>query len=450
MYELVLKSCKTFFKDKLVSFDIGVDSGKIVRLGRGLKGEQKIGCSSKFVFPGLVDAHVHFRIPGAEHKEDWVHASRAALHGGITAVLDMPNNTPAICNEKALNKKEKIVSKHASVDYGFYLGASTDSIELDKKTVPKFTAFKLYMASTTGDLLLDRAELMLKVFKIAASMNKPVAVHAEDESIIKENTKLAKHRNKYALRYHHRIRNAKAEAVAIKRALRFAEQTQAFLHICHISSAAGLNAVRKAKAKGTQFSCGVTPHHLFLTNKDVEKLGNIAKVNPAIKTSYDRKALWNALNSGLIDVVESDHAPHTLKEKQRPYAEAPSGIPGIETMLPLLLDAYNRKLLSLKTIFNCCCKNPAKIFGLKTKGQIDIGYDADFCIVDLKREQTVDASGLYTKCGFNPFENRNLKGVVEKTIVRGTLCFDNGKFVEAVKGRNLFCLDRKTPIPQLQ
>lgn len=438
MYELVLKSAKFFFKDKLVSFDIGIDSGKIAELGKGLKGEQRIDCSHKFVFPGLIDAHVHFRVPGAENKEDWVHASKAALHGGITTVLDMPNNTPAICNERALDKKEKIVSKDASVDYAFYLGASTDAFKLSKKTAPKFVAFKLYMASTTGNLLLDKEELMLKAFKIASGMNKPIAVHAEDESIIKENTKLAKQHNRYALRYHHRIRNAKAEAIAIERALQFAEETQAFLHICHISSAAGLKVLKKAKSKRMQFSCGVTPHHLFLTNKDVAKLGNIAKVNPSIKTSADRKVLWEALNSGIIDVIETDHAPHTLKEKQVDYANAPAGIPGIETMLPLLLDAYNRKLLPLKTIFNCCCRNPARVFGLKAKGQIDIGYDADFCIVDLKQEQTIDASNLHTKCDYSPFEGRKLKGTVEKTMLRGTLCFDNHEFVGMVKGRNLF------------
>ncbi|MCD6247324.1 MAG: dihydroorotase [Candidatus Diapherotrites archaeon] len=438
MHELVLKSCKTFYRGKLTSFDIGVDSGKIVALGKGLEGEQKIDCSHKLVFPGLIDVHVHFRTPGAEYKEDWVHASRAALHGGITTVLDMPNNTPAICSEKTLGMKEEIVSKNASVDYGFYLGASTDSIELDEKITPNFAAFKLYMASTTGDMVLDSPNLMFKVFRKAARLGKVIAVHAEDESIIKKNISLAKQRNKYSLCYHHEIRSANAEAVAIERVLKFAEQTNAFLHICHISSAAGLKVLKDAKLKRLRFSCGVTPHHLFLTNKDVEKLGNIAKVNPSIKTSADRKALWQALNSGMIDVIETDHAPHAIKEKQRAYEEAPSGIPGIETMLPLLLDAHNRKLLSLETIFNCCCKNPARIFGLKTKGKIDIGCDADFCIVDLKREQRIGARDLHTKCGFSPFENRRVKGVVEKTIVRGTLCFDSGEFVEAVKGRNLF------------
>jgi dihydroorotase (multifunctional complex type) len=438
MYELVLKACKAFYKDRLVCCDVGVDSGKIIAIGRNLRGENVIDCSHKFVFPGLIDVHVHFRVPGNEWKEDWKSASKAALHGGVTAVLDMPNNRPAICDEKTLALKETRVAKDARIDYGFYLGVSDKIDELDESVAQKIAGLKLYMGATTANLLVEEPALQCKAFSAAARYSKVIAVHAEDHLALEQNIASAKKTGKYELRYHHKIRDAKVEAIAIKNALALAEQTQAFLHICHVSSSFGVELIKEAKVKKLAFSCGITPHHLFLTNRDVEALGNIAKVNPSIKTKQDRKALWEALNSGLIDIIESDHAPHTLEEKQCDYESACSGIPGIETMLPLLLDAYARKLISLKTIFNCCCRNPARIFGLSGKGEIKLGNDADFCIVDLKRKQRISAESLFTKCGWSPFEGRKLKGHVEKTIFKGLLCFDNGQIVAHVKGKNFF------------
>ncbi len=437
MYDLVLKSCKMFYNDKLICCDVGIDSGKIVALGKNLKGEQTISCKGKFVFPGLIDVHVHFRVPGQSYKEDWKHASKAALASGITTVFDMPNNKPPICNKDVLMFKQKLVSKEASVDYALYLAVSPKVEELDKKALNEAIGLKLYMASTTEAILVDDIKSMRLALKKAAETGKVVAVHAEDNKTINRNVALAKKAKTYSLAKHHLIRSSKAEAIAVEKIVNLAKEVGASVHICHLSSEAGVDIIKEAKKEGGKISCGVTPHHLFLTNEDVKKLGNFAKVNPSIKTKKDRKALRLALNAGLIDIIESDHAPHTFEEKELSYEEAPSGIANIEALLPMLLDAYNRKLLSLETILNCCCKNPAMRFGLKYKGNITIGNDADFCIVDLKREYKFSEDCIYSKCGWNIFEGRKLKGYVEKTLVRGTLCYDSGDFPEKIKGENL-------------
>ena len=438
MHELVLKECRTFYKGSFVRCDIGVDSGKISAIKKHLNGEHTIDCSHNIVFPGLIDVHVHFRVPGNETKETWKTASKAALHGGITTVLDMPNNNPAIIDERTFGLKEKIVSKDANIDYGLYIGVSDNVGKLKGTTLQRAAGLKLYMGPTTGTLLIDDLKTQRQAFAKASEHKKVLAVHAEDPSTIMHNSALLKETGRFGLKYHYKIRDAKAETIAVNRALKLSEESKASLHVCHVSSASAINALQFARAKGHLFSCGVTPHHLFLTNKDVEKLGNFAKVNPSIKTKKDREALLTALNSGLIDIIESDHAPHTIEEKQMPYENAPSGIPGMETMLPLFLDAYQHGLISLETIFNCSCANPARVFGIKNKGLIEVGNDADFCIVNLKREYKVSGDSLFTKSGWSPFEGRTLKGYVEKTILRGTLCFDDSELIEPVRGKNLF------------
>jgi len=431
---LVLQNCKTFYRGKIRQVDIEVDEGKISKVCKKGKGFENINCKGLFVFPGLIDVHVHFRVPGHEHKEDWNSASAAALHGGYTCVLDMPNNNPPIIDERTLDKKMKIVRRKAFVDYGLYIGASKASRDFSISLAKKIAGIKLYMSSAQGELLVTDERIKRKAFEKAALLKKTIAVHAEDE---KEICKMKERFRGFSIREHHLIRNDKSESIAIENAAKLAEITGAFLHVCHVSSKLGLEKL-EPMLKAGKASCGVTPHHLFLTEKNVAHIGNMAKANPSIKTEEDRKALWLALNSGLVKIIESDHAPHSLSEKNLDYDSAPAGIAGIETTLPLLLDAYNKGLISLKKILDCCCTNPSKIFGIKRKGAIEVGNDADFCIVDLHKKHKIRNDELFTKCGWSVFEGKNVKGAVEMTIIRGVVSYANGSIVEQTKGVNLF------------
>jgi len=423
--ELVLKDCRAVINGEIVKASIGISQGKISAIKKILSGEKEIDCSRKLVLPGLIDPHVHFRVPGAEYKADWKHESRAALHGGVTCVLDMPNNKPGICTSALLEEKRKTVKRTAGVDFGLHFGASPKHLD----EIPKAehcAAVKAFMGSSTGDLLIEKREDQLKAFSISAENKKIVMVHAEDEATIRKNSEKAKKNGWDSVKFHSKIRPPEAELISVKQALEVRKEAGNRLHICHVSNSESIPFIGAEKPSG-MVSCGVTPNHLFLCVEDLEGLGNLAKVNPPVGTRQNRVKLWEALNSGAIDIIESDHAPHTEEEKNAPFPEAPSGIPGIETTLPLLLDAFHRKLISLERISEMCCSAPAELFGIKNKGFIKEGYDADFAVIDLKKEHKVDSGALYTKCGWSPFDGRELKGFVEKTFLRGELRHDSGQ-----------------------
>jgi dihydroorotase len=349
--------------------------------------------------------------------------------------MDMPNNKPGICTAKLLEKKRKIVAKKAGVDFGLHFGAGPASLEEISKA-KNFGAVKIYMGSTTGDLLLGEREGQLKAFRLAKEKGKIVMVHAEDEKTILENTAKAKKNNWNHVKYHARIRPPEAETNAVKRALALCAETGAKMHVCHVSSFESVPLIEQAKKWGA-VSCGVTPNHLFLDSDDAGKLGNLLKVNPPLGPRHNRAMLWQALREGKFDIIESDHAPHTEEEKQASYFDAPSGMPGVETMFPLLLDAHSRKLIGIETIAKCLCENPAKLFGLEAKGTIAKGNDADLLVINLKKEYRVDSGKMFTKCGWTPFEGWRLKGFVEKTFLRGELRQDEGEIIEG-KGIDIF------------
>ncbi|MCX6802810.1 MAG: dihydroorotase, partial [Candidatus Diapherotrites archaeon] len=349
--------------------------------------------------------------------------------------MDMPNNKPGICTSKLLEKKREIVSKKAGVDFGLHFGASPSSLE-EISRAENFGAVKIYMGSTTGDLLLGERKEQLAAFRLAKERGKIVMVHAEDEKTILENTAKAKKNNWNNAKYHARIRPPEAETKAVKRALALCAETGVQLHVCHVSSFESLPQIMQAKKWGA-VSCGVTPNHLFLDSDDAGKLGNLLKVNPPLGPRHNRAMLWQALREGKFDTIESDHAPHTEEEKQAAYFDAPSGMPGVETMLPLMLDAHSRKLVGIETIAKCLCENPAKIFGLEGKGFIAKGKDADLLVIDLKKEYRIDSGRMFTKCGWTPFEGWRLKGLVEKTFLRGELRHDEGEIIEG-KGIDVF------------
>ncbi len=432
--ELVLKNCTTIVNGKIVKASIGIENGKISAVKKLLSGEKEIDCSSRLVLPGMIDVHVHFRVPGMEWKADWKHESRAALHGGITTVCDMPNNKPSTSTSKLLEKKRKTVSRTAGVDFGLHLGASSRHLsEIGK--AQGHVAVKLYMGSSTGNLLVSERKEQLDVFRKAGENNRVVMVHAEDENILRENTEKARKNNWNDIKYHAQIRSPEAETKAVKQALRLRETTGNKLHFCHISSAESIPLISEVKRSG-MVSCGVTPHHLFLSEKDARELGNFAKVNPPLRSQHNRAMLWTALNNGQIDIVESDHAPHTRSEKEAGYWSSPPGIPGIETTMPLLLDAFNKKLVSLERVVELCSYNPARLFGINGKGFLKKGFDADLAVIDLKKEWHVNSDSLFSKCGWSLFEGRRLRGFVEKTFLRGELRYEAGQ-VFSGKGKEI-------------
>lgn len=418
---LALNNGKAFIGGKLLDASILIEKGKIVQVsGHAIKAEREIDCTGKIVLPGAIDAHVHFRVPGFEYKEDWVSGSLAALHGGVTTVMDMPNTKPPTLTFSGLEEKRKIIAQNAAVNFDLYMGYNGTNLEEIKKAVG-IRAVKVYFGSSTGSEAFSDLAGVKKLFELAKQSNFVVAVHAEDENIIGDNAE--KYRGSKEPAVHSKIRNDVAEAKAVKALLEVQEKVGNRLHISHLSSGKGLQLVKRAKKGrfGKSISCEVTPHHLFLDSGDYKKLGNLIKCNPSIKALADRKALWKGLKSGLIDVVASDHAPHALEEKKRSYWECPSGIPGVETMLPLLLDAVLNKKIELRNVVSACCENPAILFGWGEKGFIREGFDADLVIVDPKRNLVIENEKLFTKAGYSPFNKRKLKGFVEKTIVGGTM-----------------------------
>ena len=361
--------------------------------------DEIINAKDKVIIPGVIDSHVHFREPGAEHKEDFLSGSRAAVSGGVTTVLDMPNNNPPCLSVDVLAKKRE-VAKKSIVNYGFHFGCSKDNISEIAK-VKNIASVKVYMDHTTGDLLIDDDIALEKIF----NSYKLIAVHAEGDNVQKASRL---------------IKNTKKNK----------------LYFCHISSENELKLARKITKK---IFIEATPHHLFLTQED--KLGGFGMMKPSLKTQQDQDALWQAVSSGVIDTIGSDHAPHTVEEKKS--ENPPFGVPGVETLLPLMLDAVNNGKLSLGKMIKLCCENPATIFKIKGKGFLLPEYDADLVIVDLSKEKQVKNEELFTKCKWSPFNGKTLKGWPVTAIVNGKIVYCDGQ-VNDIKSKEVSYYERES------
>ena len=436
---MLLKNGQAYFENAFSSQDILIEKGKIKKVGApGTLSAEKvetIDCSGLHILPGVIDAHVHFRIPGGEKKEDWQSGSRAALQGGVTTVLDMPNNTPPITSVEALERKREEVKGQALVNYGFFFGAALDNLEEIKKA-ENIAAIKLFMGASTGNLLVDDEKVMREIFALAREKGKLVAVHGEEEEIIRQNENKAKAEewDDSSVAIHSKVRSEQAEVEAVSKALNFRQKAGNRLHVLHLSTGKALALVAQAKKKSPLVSCEVTPHHLFLLSYaekslgGLKALGNQGKMNPPLRSGADERALLAGLNSGVIDFVATDHAPHLLPEKEQAYWLAPAGVPGIETMLPLLLNAVNEKKIPFELLPKITSENPARVYGLKERGLIKEGFAADLTMVDLGREWRLKNSQLQTKCKWTPFNGLKVKGQVVKTMVNGKLAFDQGEF----------------------
>jgi dihydroorotase (multifunctional complex type) len=411
---LFLKSGWIVKKTTAAPVNIHIVGERIVAVGPEVEpsAEAKVvDASGLLVLPGLVDVHVHLREPGGEHKEDLTSGSRAALAGGVTTVLGMPNTLPPIADAASLAEVTALADSKAVCDFGFFVGATPDNVA-EVATITDAVGLKMYMGSSTGSLLVDDFDGQYSHFK-SYPQNRPIAVHAENEAAVNWFARQGQRRPPLCA------------ALETARALVLAEHLRQRVHICHLSTAQELALVRDAKARGVPVTCEIAPHHLFLVNTLEWKLGPLAKMNPPLRSSEDIEVLW--ANLAIIDAIASDHAPHLLKEKQVGVMGAPAGVPGLETTLPLLLTAVNEGRLMLSDLVRLTSSGPAEIFGLARKGRIAPGHDADLVLVNSEAKWTIGEARSWTKCGWTPFSGWRVKGRVEQVYLRGQLVFANGE-----------------------
>jgi dihydroorotase len=377
--------------------------------------ETTIDCKNRLVvLPAGIDGHVHFRTPGDEGKEDWMHGAAAAIAGGVTTVFDMPNNSPACTSQPTLNDKIGLIDKQLAeakipLRYHLYLGAHSEHLDEVPKVKDRVIGLKIFMGSTTGDLLMNDRAAMTRAFQVAAENDLIVSVHAECEEVLKRRSEGFAWSPDPKL--HSQVRDRYAAIKACKQAIDLASRAGAKLAILHLSTAEEIDLVRQAKKAGLPVYAEITPHHLFLNESAYEQQGTFVQMNPPLRTQKDQDALWEGIHDGTVDMIGSDHAPHTMEEKALPYGKAPSGVPGVETTLPLLLNASNNGLISLAQIQALTRTNIERIFGLPSNN--------DVVIIDMDLEKTVNNRNLKTKCKWSPYSGLDLKGWPVTTVCKG-------------------------------
>lgn len=377
--------------------------------------EMTIDCEKRLVrLPGLIDAHVHFRTPGSEHKENWISGAKAAIRGGITTVFDMPNNQPPCVDPESFQQKKLLIDKQLKecgipLNYKLFFGADKDRILSVGQISSEVIGIKIFMGSSTGGLVMEDLESIDRAFELAAQHNLMVAVHAEDEKILKERQK--KFANEKNPAIHSKIRDRSAAIKATELAIALADKYNTRVYILHLSTKEELSLVRQARKQQILVFAETTPHHLFLNEEAYEKWGTKVQVNPPLRTKKDQEALWEAIHDETIDSIGSDHAPHTLDEKNLPFGKAPSGIPGIETTLPLLLNACNEGKISLEQV--------VKLMRINLEHIYNLCRSSDAVLVDMEMEKTVSDIDMLTKCGWSPYSGMTLKGWPVYTILNG-------------------------------
>lgn len=428
---MLLKDCKLLGSDDKV--DILIKDGKIVNIEKYISSDEKkiIDLKGKYVLPGLIDPHVHFRDPGMTHKEDFFTGSCAAAKGGYTTVIDMPNTNPSTTSKDLLDKKREIAKDSSVINYGFNFGVTNQNYN-DINNIDNIASAKIFMGASTGNLLIDKDEDLKNVFSV---INKIAMIHAEDEDMINVNTKKYKDKNDPYI--HWQIRSNEAARKAVERAINIAKPFNRSIYICHTSTKQELELIKKAKQEGQLVYCEVSPHHLFLDNSYLKTKKNYAKMNPPLRSKEDVDFLWQSINDGTVDTIGTDHAPHLKEEKEKDYWNAPSGVPGSENALALMLNAVNEGKISLNKVTQLMSTNPAKIFNIKNKGQIKVGNDADFCVIEMDLIKEVKDEDQITKCRWSPYSGIKLKGWPVMTIVNGNIVYDDGNINKDTKGKEI-------------
>lgn len=442
MDTILIKDAKIVNEGIIFEGDVLIEGAYIVEIASSISvttaATKIIYAEGNYLIPGAIDDQVHFREPGLTHKGDIASESRAAIAGGITSYIEQPNTVPNAVTQELLEQKYQIAATKSYANYSFMMGGTNDNIEEILKTNPRNVAgLKLFLGSSTGDMLVDSTESLEKIF---SSTKLLIAVHCEDENTVKAN--LEKFKTQYgeaiSVSSHPLIRSEEACYLSSSRTIALAKKTGARLHVFHISTAKELDLFTNTiPLEEKQITAEVCIHHLWFSDKDYETKGNLIKWNPAIKTEGDRKALWAALLDDRIDVIATDHAPHTLEEKQQPYSQAPSGGPLVQHAVVAMFEAFHQGKITVEKIVEKMAHNPAKIFKIEKRGFIKVGYFADLVLVNSGLPWSVSKTNILAKCGWSPFEGYNFKSSITHTFVNGVLVYNNRNIIGKPQGKRM-------------
>jgi dihydroorotase len=431
-FSLIIKNGSCYINGKLIKTDIGLYKNKIKKIGEiELNSAKVYDATDKVILPGIIDTQTHFREPGSTDVENLESGSRAAVLGGVTSLFEMPNTNPPTSNLVEFDKKLHLAKNRMHSNYAFYFGATPENIEqLSKlKDVEGCCGVKLFAGSSTGKLLVDKEA---DIEKVISSSDRVVSIHSEDEEILNLRKKFIKEGDVHS---HPEWRNVECAISSTRRVVKIAERYNKKIHVLHVTTKEEVDFLAMHK-KNVTFE--ITPQHLTLYAPDCyDKLGTYAQMNPPLRTKEHYDRLWAAVKNNIVDVLGSDHAPHSRENKNKKYPNTPSGMPGVQTIFPVMLNHVNNGKLTLEQLIKLMCENPCKIFGIKNKGYLKEGYDADLTIADMDKEVIIKDEMIASKCGWTPFNNYKVKGFPVGTIVNGNLVMSNGKVIVESKGTPL-------------
>ena len=430
---ILIKNARIVNEGEIFNGDVLIENQFISEISDSISAKnsniQVIDAENKFLLPGMIDDQVHFREPGLTHKANIATESKAAIAGGITSFIEMPNTVPQATTIEKLEEKFKIAAETSCANYSFMFGGTNDNLEEILKVDSKNVAgLKLFLGSSTGNMLVDNPEVLEQIF---SSTDLIISVHCEDEQTIRKNTQkyIAEYGDDIPIKYHPLIRSEDACYLSSSKAIELAKKTGARLHVFHLSTAKEMKLfTNKKPLKDKKITAEVCIHHLWFSDDDYDKKGTFIKWNPAVKSSTDREALWEALLDDRIDVIATDHAPHTGDEKNNPYTKAPSGGPLVQHAVVALMEAYHREQISIEKIVEKMAHNPAILFQIEKRGFIKKGYYADLILVDPHNPWTVTKDNILYKCGWSPFEETTFKSRITHTIINGVLVYHNAQF----------------------
>lgn len=440
MNSILIKNAQIVNRGKIVAGDVFIKNGKIEKIGGtiNVKADREIDATGKYVMPGIIDDQVHFREPGLTHKSDLYTEPRSAVAGGVTSYMEMPNTKPPAVTQELLQQKYDIAAQKSLANYSFFMGASNDNLEEVLKTdSTKVCGIKAFMGSSTGNMLVDDPVTLEGLFSKVPML---IATHCEDEQTIRENVAFYKtiYGEDLPIKLHPKVRSEEGCYISSSFAIELAKKHDTRLHILHISTADELDLFRNdIPLEQKRITSEVCVHHLYFNAKNYEEFGTKIKCNPAVKAPYHQEALFPALLDDRLDIIATDHAPHTVEEKSRSYFKAPSGVPLIQHTLNVMLEFYHQGKISLEKIVEKMCHAPAICLQVRDRGYLDEGMWADVIIVDIENQWTVEKENIFYKCNWSPFEGHQFTGRVETTIVSGHIAWDNGQFFEDKKGERL-------------
>ncbi|MBD3361119.1 amidohydrolase family protein [Candidatus Peregrinibacteria bacterium] len=440
MAKILLKNGEIASSGGVFRKDILIEEDKISNIldkGEKVGDAEEIECKGKVILPGVIDAHVHFREPGATHKEDFESGSKAAVSGGVTTVCDMPNTNPSTITLGNLKSKRELIKGKSYANYLFYIGYNGKNIDEINKT-SNISGVKVYCADSTGNLGISSMELENAFSDI--DRDKLLVFHAEDGECV------SRHKEEYFVEFrgrendlpasiHSKIRPPECAVKMVKRLCDLAKIHNRPIHICHVSTSEELEIIAEHRKFGV--TCEIAPHHLTLSEDDYDRFDNFIKVNPPVRDRFEIFGLWKNIKAGVVDNIATDHAPHLKEEKEKPYLEAPAGIPGVEMMLPILLNTVINEGMTFEELAILCCERPAEIFRMKNKGFIKKGYDADLVIIDKEIEKELKNEDVVSKCGWSPYSGSIFKGWPIMTFVNGELVYEKGKIIGKPNGREV-------------